>query len=153
MIISSGERTDAAKRVVEFCRFTREKGISSGVQETLGALESAVALGVDNEEALKFGLRSILCGSKEDWDLFEECFQTFWRGSVGEPSSNASKRSRREFTPRVFGNNPTSLMSTGSSDGVSSEKDGSQAVTGASARERLTKADLSTLPQNKQINR
>ncbi len=148
MIISSGERTDAAKRVVEFCRFTREKGISSGVQETLGALESAVALGVDNEEALKFGLRSILCGSKEDWDLFEECFQTFWRGSVGEPSANASKRSRREFAPRVFGNNPRSLMSTGSSDGVSSEKDGSQAVTGASARERLSKADLSTLPQN-----
>jgi hypothetical protein len=36
-------------------------------------------------------------------------------------------------------------MSTGSGDDVSSEKDGAQAITGASTRERLTQADLSTL--------
>ena len=40
------------------------------------------------------------------------------------------------------------MMSTGSRDDASSEQGGSQAVTGASARERLTKADFSTLPQS-----
>jgi len=143
---------DAAGMIVEFCHFARERGLSSGVQETLGALEAAAALGVDNKEELKFGLRSILCASKEDWDLFEEFFQTFWRGSVPEPSPNATKRSRKETTPRVGGHNPTSLMSTSSPDDVSSEKGGSQAVTGASARERLTKADFSTLLHDDMAN-
>lgn len=39
-------------------------------------------------------------------------------------------------------------MSTGSSDDVSSDVEGGLAVTGASARERLSKADVSTLPQS-----
>jgi uncharacterized protein len=148
MIRSSGERSDVSRTIVEFCRFTREKGISSGVQETLGALQAAEAIGVENEGELKFGLRSILCSSKDDWDLFEECFQIFWRGTAPGITSDQTKRPGKESTARVRGRNPTSLMSTGSGDDVSAEKDGSQAVTGASARERLTKADFSTLPQD-----
>jgi uncharacterized protein len=148
MIGPRGERSDVARTIVEFCRFTREKGLSSGVQETLGALEAAAALGVESEEELKFGLRSILCSSKDDWDLFEECFQTFWKGLAAEALRNVTNRFPKGITSRVRGNNPTSLMSTGSGDDVSAEKDGSQAVTGASARERLAKADFSTLPQN-----
>jgi len=148
MITLMAQPSEVARTIVEFCRFTRERGLSSGVQETLGALEGAAALRVENEEELKFGLRSILCSSKDDWDLFEECFQAFWRGSAPESSPTVTNRSRNESPSRVGGPNPTSLMSTGSGDDVSSEKDGSLAVTGASARERLTKADFSTLPQH-----
>ena len=148
MIGSKEQSSGAARTIVEFCRFAHEKGLSTGVQETLGALEATAALGVGNREELKFGLRSILCSSKDDWDLFEECFQTFWRGSAPEPSPKRATPRRKELTSRVGVRNPTSLMSTGSGDDVSSEEDGGQAVTGASARERLIKADFSTLPQS-----
>jgi len=149
MIRSKGQSNDAAKAIVEFCRFAREKGLSAGVQETLGALGAAAALGVGNwwDEDLKFGLRSMLCSSKEDWDLFEECFQTFWRGSAPEPSQKRTTRPRGELTSCLDRRNRASLLSTGCGDEVSAEEDGGQAVTGASAREQLTKADFSALPQ------
>jgi len=140
--------SDTARTIVEFCRFAREEGLSCGAQETLGALEAAAALGVGNWEDLKFGLRSILCSSKDDWDLFEECFQTFWSRSALQPLPNRATHPRKELKSRVSGRNPTSLMSSHSGDDVSAEEDGAQAVTGASARERLTKADFSTLLQS-----
>jgi uncharacterized protein with von Willebrand factor type A (vWA) domain len=101
---------------------------------------------------LKFGLRSVLCSSKDNWDLFEECFQTFWRGSEPVRLLNRKMRPKKEGPSGVGRRDSTSLMSslisTGSSDDVSSEKDAALAVTGASARERLAKADVSNLPQN-----
>ena len=138
---------ETAGTIVEFCRFAREKGLSAGVQGTLGALESAAVLGVGGQD-LKFGLRSVLCSSKDDWDLFEECFQMFWRGSEPVRLLHRKMRPKKEGPSGVGRRDSTSLMSTGSSDDVSSEKDGTLAVTGASARERLAKADVSTLPQN-----
>jgi uncharacterized protein with von Willebrand factor type A (vWA) domain len=149
MIESAGLSSDLAKTIVEFCRFAREKGLSPGVQETLDALDAAAALGVRNSEEMKFGLRSILCSSKDDWDLFEECFNAFWRESAPRPPSSRVQPPRKELAPRVSGRSADSLLSTGSvhntSDDTSSEEDGAQAVTGASARERLTQADFSTL--------
>jgi uncharacterized protein len=137
---------ETARTIVEFCRFAREKGLSAGVHGTLGALEAAAVLGVDGQD-LKFGLRSVLCSSKDDWDLFEECFQTFWGGSEAVRLLDRKMRPKKEGPFGVGRRDLTSLMSTASSDDVSSEKDGTLAVTGASARERLAKVDVSTLPQ------
>jgi uncharacterized protein len=144
MVRSKGQWTDA-ETIVEFCRYAREQGLSASVQEALAALEATAALDVNNSEDLKFGLRSTLCSSKDDWDLFDECFQTFWGGASALPSR--LRNSRKELTSRAKGRNPRSLMATGSGDDVSSEQDGSQAVAGASTHDRLTKADFSTLPQ------
>jgi uncharacterized protein with von Willebrand factor type A (vWA) domain len=145
MIASVGLSSDVARTIVEFCRFAREKGLSPGVQETLDALDAAATLGVRNSKEIKFGLRSILCSSKDDWDLFEECFESFGRESAHKAPSDRSQAPRKEITTRVSERNPTSLMSTGCGEDVSPQQDGAQEVTGASARERLTQADFSTL--------
>jgi uncharacterized protein len=148
-VIGSLEQpSDAARSIVEFCRFAREKGLSAGVQGTLGALEAAAAIGAGRGEDLKFGLRSILCSSKDDWDLFEECFHTFWRGSGPESLANRGARSKKEGSAAFGKRDSISLMSTGSRDDGSFEENGSLAVAGASARERLSKADVSTLSQS-----
>jgi uncharacterized protein with von Willebrand factor type A (vWA) domain len=136
------------RTIVEFCRFARDKGLPAGVQGTLNALEAAVALGVGSEQALKFGLRSVLCSSKDDWDLFEECFKTFWKGAGPERFSFRTTHREREGSSGATRRDQSSLMSTGSGDDVLSGEEGSLAVAGASARERLSKADISTLPQN-----
>ncbi|MGA2020850.1 MAG: VWA domain-containing protein [Candidatus Sulfotelmatobacter sp.] len=148
MINLTTPSNETAGTIVEFCRFAREKGLSAGVQETLDSLQAAATLGVSNTNDLKFGLRSVLCSSKDDWDLFDECFQMFWSGAESAAPSRRKTRSKKESSTRMASRDSTSLMSTGSNDDVSSEKDGALAVTGASARERLAKADVSTLPQN-----
>jgi uncharacterized protein len=147
MIVSNADRAVSAEAIVEFCRFAREQGLSSGVQETLGALQATEALGAANED-LKLGLRSVLCSSKDDWDLFDECFQIFWRRQSPEPSQDFPTRLGKEVDNSTNRRNVTSLMSSGSRSDPLAEEDGSQAVTGASARERLSKADFSTLPQS-----
>jgi uncharacterized protein with von Willebrand factor type A (vWA) domain len=136
------------RTIVEFCRFARDKGLPAGVQGTLDALGATVALGVGSEQALKFGLRSVLCSSKDDWDLFEECFKTFWKGAGPERLSFRTTHREREGSSGATRRDQSTLMSTGSGDDVLSEEEGSLAVAGASARERLSKADISTLPQN-----
>jgi uncharacterized protein with von Willebrand factor type A (vWA) domain len=150
VIGSVGQSRDAATTIVAFCRFAREKGLSVGVQESLGALQAAAVLGIVNSEDLKFGLRSTLCSSKDDWDLFEECFQMFWDRLATESLSRSGKRSPKRCSSHANGRKASSLMSTGAGSDASSEseEEGSQAVTGASTRERLTKADFSTLPQS-----
>jgi uncharacterized protein with von Willebrand factor type A (vWA) domain len=144
-MIAARASDDLAEVIVEFCRYAREKGVSAGVQGTLGALEAAAALGGVGGEELKFGLRSVLCSSKDDWDLFDDCFREFWSGRKREscPKREASAEQSGE---RLSTRRTTSLMA-GTGEDSSSEEGGSLAVTGASARERLTKADLSKLSQ------
>jgi len=148
MISLKGVPSATAKTIVEFCRFVREKGLSASVQETLGALEAAAAFDGKSSEELKFGLRSVLCSSKEDWDLFDDCFKAFWRGTVPELSPNRKPHPRDARRSRLGPRNTHPLMSIVSGDDVSSEQDGAQAVIGASTQERLTKTDFSRFPQS-----
>ena len=39
-----------ASRIVEFCRFCRESGLSAGVKESVDALDAARAVGVGDRE-------------------------------------------------------------------------------------------------------
>jgi uncharacterized protein len=147
------ETRGVAATIVAFCRFARNEGLSTGVEETLGALQAAAVLGAAPSDELKFGLRAVLCSSKEDWDLFEQCFRTFWEGSRREgstykPSPRDESHSRQEATTSTDRPRTPLLMSTGSAQDASREEEGAQAVAGASARERLTRSDLSTLPQS-----
>jgi uncharacterized protein with von Willebrand factor type A (vWA) domain len=140
------ERSEgAARAIVEFCRFAREHGLSGGVQETLGALSAAASLGGGHREDLKSGLRSVLCSSKEEWDLFAQLFEAFWTES-GPCPSPAHRSSPGKAKTAVPGQNPGSRsLMAGVSAGEASEQPGSQAVAGASVRERLRTADFSTL--------
>jgi hypothetical protein len=149
MMINLNEGENAvARTVVEFCRFAREKGLSTGVHGTLAALQAAAVLGVCNQEDMKLGLRSTLCSSKDDWDLFEKCFQMFWRGSTSEETlpNIATHRRDEPISPRNE-QRTMPLLSTGAGNDAPSQEDGGQSVTGASAREQLTKVDFSTLPK------
>jgi len=148
VIRGTAERAVTAETIVEFCRFARDRGLSVSVQETLGALEAVSVIGTANIKDLRFALRSVLCSSKEDCDLFEECFEAFWNAGLIEPSSSDLPHPRDTLRPVISRRNAQGMMSTHSSeDDNSFAPFGAQAVSGASARERLAKADFSTLQQ------
>jgi uncharacterized protein len=145
------EPTGAAGTIVAFCRFARQQGLSTGLPETLGALQAAAVLGMAASDELKWGLRAVLCSSKQDWDLFEKCFRTFWQRSSQERSTSqpspTGKKRPETVTARIDRGRIPWVMSTGSAEDRSQGQGGAQAVAGASARERLSQADLSTLSQ------
>lgn len=136
---------EPATSLIEFCRFAREQGLAGGIEETLGALRAAASLNLGKRDDLKSGLRSVLCSSKDEWDRFDEIFETFWsktgpgpsprRAASVEgvkPASVGQKQDRRSLLSGIFAGDP-------------SQATGSQATAGASTRERLGKADFSTL--------
>jgi uncharacterized protein len=136
----------SAETIVEFCRFARKHGLPVSVQETLGALEAAAAIGTDRTDDLKFGLRSVLCSSKDDCELFERCFEAFWSGLFSEAPGPQETKARESRSAQITRRSTHSMISSASSSqDPASDQEGAQAVAGASIRERLAKADFSTL--------
>jgi uncharacterized protein with von Willebrand factor type A (vWA) domain len=127
--------------IIEFCRFARESGLPTGVKESLDALRASGAVGIANREYFKDALRAVLCSSKADWELFEDVFAAFWERSGAEPRL-ARRRSSSSEKSELRTGVEQALM--GQSRAGETEGEG-KAVLGASAQERLKKADFSEL--------
>jgi uncharacterized protein with von Willebrand factor type A (vWA) domain len=141
------EPNSFATRIVEFCRFARASGISAGMGESMDALAAARTVAMLDREVLKVALRAVLCSSKEDWDLFEDVFEDFW--------STTERKSRTSFLRRERGSLPQEAQRQdrsvatllGQAGADRAEDDGSRAVLGATAYDRLKKTDFSEVPQ------
>lgn len=130
--------------ITSFCRFVRAEGFSGGIRETVDALEVAKAIGIEDRELLKMGLRAVLCSSKEEWDRFDELFWLFWRKV--DRSAKPQPAVHREQTQEQPKGSAVSLIGTGS---VEQEKEEvGRLVLGSSKTDRLKKADFSQVSEN-----
>src|SRR6185312_3299907 len=134
-----------AQTITGFCRFVRAEGLSTGIKESVDALQVANLIGIEDRDQLKIGLRSVLCSSKEEWDRFEDLFWIFWRdadtNAEKRPGTNGSKHQKEPLKGAV-----TSLLGNSSKGKTADE--GGKAVVGASRGEHLKKADFSQVTQN-----
>jgi uncharacterized protein with von Willebrand factor type A (vWA) domain len=133
--------------IVEFCRFVREHGISGGVKETLDSLQAARVVGVGDREGLRLALRAVLCSSKQDWDLFDGLFETFWSQRNGfAATANDDNRAAQSAPRAALESSAVELIGVGNPP---SDPDGEgRAVSGATAIERLCRVDFSQIPQH-----
>jgi uncharacterized protein with von Willebrand factor type A (vWA) domain len=146
--------------IVEFCQFARRNGLGAGPGETISCLQILRRTRLADLDAVKFGLRSVLCSSKEEWDLFSKIFDAFL-GPGGRRSLSAAKDgpkepSRRTTRPilnrgqgetwpyRNFGRDALGRVLN---RGRTHDDEPGKAVSGASAIERLGKTDFSEVPQ------
>ena len=130
-----------AQTITEFCRFTREAGISSGVKENLDALRAAGAVGIADQQQLKFALRAVLCSKKADWEIFDEIFDAFWSDTASEqrPVIRGKRKHVREKKSQQENAELAALVENSSAP---ADEEG-KAVMGATVHERLKKADFS----------
>ncbi len=70
-------------RLVEFVRLARENGFRVGVAEEVDAHRVALHCGMINAWRLRWGLRSLLCSSQDDWERFDELFDAYWHSGKG----------------------------------------------------------------------
>lgn len=134
--------------IVEFCRFARERGLSAGVKESVEAVRAAEAVGIEDVGLLRNALRTVLCSSKLEWDLFDELFNEFWRRESSQISKHGRKPSRQVRQSRSPQNSASLLI--GGTDSRPAEEDGGKAVLGAAAHERLKKTDFSQITSTDQ---
>jgi uncharacterized protein with von Willebrand factor type A (vWA) domain len=137
------EQTFAA-RLVEFCRFCRSSGFSTGVKESVDALDAARVVGVSERATVKAALRAVLCSSKDEWEQFEELYEAFWNAAPGT-LLKPRKKTQQDRRP------PQGTIATllGRSDaGLAAKDDEGRSVMGATVVERLKRADFSQVPQH-----
>ncbi|HEY5029985.1 MAG TPA: VWA domain-containing protein [Candidatus Angelobacter sp.] len=130
------------RTIVEFCRFARASGIAAGVKETLDAVRAASAVGIADRENLKFALRAVICSAKADWDVFDAIFDEFWSGAASGKKLDRDKRNRNVREQESQQEN-AELVAMGQSGAALAEIEDGKAVMGATAHERLKKADFS----------
>jgi uncharacterized protein with von Willebrand factor type A (vWA) domain len=65
-------------RLIRFLRFLRRSGFRVGVQETLDTWRIVDLYGPFDEQSIRYGLRNLLCGSRDDWSRFNLLFDGFW---------------------------------------------------------------------------
>jgi hypothetical protein len=142
------QEIELARTVIEFCRFARANGLTSTTQESLDCLRVLRTLRQIDLDIFKFSLRAALCSSKEDWELFDSLFDTFWGTRMRKTESQARRPCSKLFANGQHGNeNPLqTLIQRGAvfqSDSVQTEK----AVSGASSIERIQRLDFSQISQ------
>ncbi|MBO0911353.1 MAG: VWA domain-containing protein [Acidobacteria bacterium] len=118
------------------------------MKETLDSLQAAQAAGIGNREGLKLALRAVLCSSKQEWERFDQLFETFWSEGTGlAPPPGKDARARASWPPGLLESSRAELI--GSPKPLSGEEgtDNGKAVTGATALERLRRVDFSEIPQ------
>lgn len=66
------------ERLVEFVRLARKNGFNTGVLEVLDALKVAELFDITNLHHLRWGLRSLLCSNQNDWQRYDDLFDSYW---------------------------------------------------------------------------
>jgi uncharacterized protein with von Willebrand factor type A (vWA) domain len=145
-IITPETESNFLETVVKFCRFLRSEGIDSGVNDSVTALEAAAIVGVEDREVLRMALRAVLCSSKDDWDLFDDLFWIFWRDADSNAGRRERERRRKEKQEQPAPSNAVSMM--GSSVGKTAADEPGKMMMGATAHDRLQKADFCEVPQS-----
>lgn len=133
-----------AEWIVRFCRYARTHGLSAGVTETVAATEAVRTLPDGADETLRFCLRSVLCSSKEEWEMFDRLFAEFGH----EDEAPQAARDRREC---VWGQNQQGFwIAAESRERIARTEGEVNAISGAGAEERLTTMDFSQVPPGDQ---
>jgi uncharacterized protein len=138
----------SAKSIVEFCRFVRANGISTGTKETIDCVQAAGAVADAERDIFRFALRAILCSSEDEWVLFEDLFTAFWSETDPRLGAHSKNPTRRRLASSGLEREKASPMAGCSGNGSAPEEEGEQKVySEASAVERLKKIDFSQMPQ------
>lgn len=132
-------------RVVGFMAHLRENGFRLGIAETETALAALSTVSAE-ESSVRRALKTVACGSAEDWARFDAVFDSFWRngGRVRTKAVPSGKSSHTRNTRVAEGQR---AGGGGKADAPDSGKDGDSESGGegrliASTVRNLMKKDL-----------
>jgi uncharacterized protein with von Willebrand factor type A (vWA) domain len=131
------------QKLLRFARHARDNGFPLGIEEALDALQFADQSGILDRNALRWGLRTLFCSSPDDWDRFDDLFDSYW--------SYGGERTILKVSgtlPRGGGNEEPAPGQFGlGGDALDAE----ETAGGASARERLEGTDFRHLDSERDL--
>ncbi len=95
--------TSILDETVLFCRTLREHGLMVTPSEAIDAVAVLGLINLDDRQETFWGLRSVLTSRVEDFPVFEELFEEFWRRQSrrkvsGRDASNSGQQTRLTST-------------------------------------------------------
>src|SRR5260370_40649652 len=140
---TDAEQNRLEETVVRFCRCARANGLGSG-RTTIDCLKAIRIAQDGGVAAIEDALRSVLCSSKDEWDLFAKLFALIWEGPT--PTGPSPKKSgKNRFSTHGLGPEKNALKLFSDTERLHSDSDSGTAISGASVIERLTKTDLAMI--------
>jgi uncharacterized protein with von Willebrand factor type A (vWA) domain len=134
-------------RLVEFLRFARYNGLAIGAGEQIDALRVAEYCTIGDKQRLCWGLRSLLCSNRREWERFDELFDLFWTPrhikSASQVSGSSHKGAPRPQPGEGRGGRASEADKRGGEDGDDAEEQGHRS--GASAQRSLSRTDFRLL--------
>lgn len=140
-------------RIVGFVRLLREHGFQVGVREEIDAMQVAQHCTVLDQQRLRWGLRSLLCGNVDEWQRFDRLFDAYWFAG--------NRQTRVEYSPRARLDAPEASGRHGHGDDVTDvdrpqtgdDGDADEGGTrgGASRQESMTGTDFRFLSDARQM--
>jgi uncharacterized protein len=133
----SGARIE--RRIVGFVHLLRHNGFALGVEETLDALRVARSIDLERAEALRWGLRALVCSTEDEWRRFDELFDLHWRGRGVKQAVRSKGGGEGAFGGRKLGEappGPSALI-----DRVTRGAEGDAPAGGEGKRQGATRAE------------
>ena len=95
------------RRIVAFVRLLRHNGFALGLDETLDALRAARSLDLARVDELRWGLRTLLCSTEDEWARFDALFDLFWRArGLKQGVKSRGDNAQSAFGARPLGDRP-----------------------------------------------
>jgi uncharacterized protein with von Willebrand factor type A (vWA) domain len=132
------------ERVTGFMRLARDHDFSAGIAETLDAQQLVAACGLDQRQQIRWGLRALVCGDHNQWQRFDELFDSYWLPANATALQGVSGAAGGQPQVQEEGGGASESV-TDSGDGNAADADPGGAQAGASAHELLQRADFSAL--------
>ena len=132
--------------VVGFCRLLRDRGLGLGPAEAADALAALGLIDVGRESGFRLALRTCLAKSVREQQLFDDCFDRYWRvwdraGELNRPAPDPEAGSPDRGRPQPMQLSLKEWLSAG--DGEETEEQ--EETAGYSAAEVITRRDFAGL--------
>ena len=117
----------------------RSHDLSIGLNHSEEALIAAQGGFINDRKSFKIALRSIFCSYEEEFSIFDNCFDIYWRKNRHNYRPKTTTRKQTKILKQTKG----SVVFVGSSNNEETKKDESHVVSGANKMEALRKTDFS----------
>jgi uncharacterized protein with von Willebrand factor type A (vWA) domain len=145
------------ERVLEFVRFVRQNDFPIGVQEELDALIVARHCNITNQKRLRWGLRSLLCSSSDEWQRFDRLYNVYWLQHVKRSNTVQGSNPGGKLSPDAVSKNSAGSPGIKAVDRSRMEDDGDEVIaqvgtrSGASHRQSDLQTDFRFFTDRQQM--
>ena len=141
-------------RLLGFLRLMRSNGYHIGIQEEMDVMKMAELNGLLEPRRIRWGLRALLCSCSDDWQRFDELFDTYWK------PANRTREQRSSYAKKIDRKNGLGGQQSGGSQvsesdhaeqGDDSDAGDGGSKGGASTQEALARTDFRLLADEEQM--